>query len=473
MKIRFIEPGNPPYKPSVFNAFIYDKYIRTPSHGLMTIATVADNYLNKNERTSDVLMYSESITKINWQDCFDADIIFITMFTYQAERGYRLGRIFKKYSNAVIVFGGLHATAIPEEAARYCDYILTGEGEESIIDFIDAVKNNEPMTFPGLKYIKNGKLISTGSRKPPENINIIPNRYLAYGYKKATKYNTIWPQVHASRGCPHNCDYCAVIRHFGRKVRTRTPENVVEDIRRAVEFHKDTFPPRLVNILWITDDNFFADRKWAVSVLKAIIRSGIKYNFTIQARYEVGFDNEMLLLLKKAGFTEIAMGIEFIDDENFNAYNKKSTRSEIIDSIRNIQAHGIRVRGLFIMGADHHKKGCGKQLADFVKNNGICGVLIQGMYFVPGTPVYEATKDRLLHKNWSKYNGNIVHMTKNISPRDMQLEIIDASRRIYSLSNVITTLFSDKKAEEKALFLGEALWHFDTRRNLFREFPLF
>jgi hypothetical protein len=110
------------------------------------------------------------------------------------------------------------------------------------------------------------------------------------------------------------------------------------------------------HVLWITDDNFFADRDWAVSVLQAIIASGIKYNYTIQARFEVGFDDEMLDLMKKAGFVELAMGIEFIEDEAFERYHKKSTRSEIIRAIKNIQRHGLRVRGLFILGADNHAR---------------------------------------------------------------------------------------------------------------------
>jgi radical SAM superfamily enzyme YgiQ (UPF0313 family) len=382
MKIRFIEPGNPPFKPSLLNHFVYDKYIRTPSHGLILLATIAKKHVD------DVLFYSESITEVDWSDCFSADIIFIGMFTYQATRAREIAEKIRQNSKAIIVFGGLHATADVINAVKYCDYVLLGEGDESVVDFINAVRDEKRLDFEGLAYLENGEIINTGMRRPPENIDTVLDRSLCFGYREATKYNTIWPQVHASRGCPHNCDYCAVVRHFGRKVRTRTPESVIEDIKLAIAFH-DNKPKRLVNLLWLTDDNFFADREWAKEILNAIIDNEIKYNFTIQARYEVGFDDEILDLMKRAGFVEIAMGIEFIDDDNFNAYNKKSTKEEIIDSIKNIQKHGLRVRGLFIMGADHHREGCGKELAEFVMNNDICGVLIQGMYFVPGTPVYD------------------------------------------------------------------------------------
>ncbi|MEL7657209.1 MAG: radical SAM protein, partial [Bacillota bacterium] len=278
-------------------------------------------------------------------------------------------------------------------------------------------------------------------------------------------YNTLWPQVHASRGCPHNCDYCAVVRHFGRNVRKRTPENVIEDMKQAIEFHERKRIPRMSRVLWFTDDNFFADREWAISVLNAIIGSGIKYSFTVQARYEIGFDDEMLKLLKKAGFIEIAMGIEFLEDEAFEEYHKKSSYNEIVKSIHNIQKYDLNVRGLFIVGADNHEKGVGDRIVDFVLEHDIHGILIQSMYFVPGTPVYEMNKDRLLHRDWSKYNGNVVHYPKNISPYDLQCEIIHAIDRLYSVKRLIHVLRHEKWLD-KVMYIGEYFWQKSVRTDL-------
>lgn len=87
--------------------------------------------------------------------------------------------------------------------------------------------------------------------------------------------------------------------------------------------------PRLSNCVWITDDNFAEDRDWAVSVLNEIINSGIKYNFSVQARFEVGFDNELLELMKRAGFVELALGIEFLNDDSFKEFHKKSNYNDI------------------------------------------------------------------------------------------------------------------------------------------------
>lgn len=463
-KVRFIEPGSRPYRKSIENLYTYDKYIRTPSVGLNTLATIVKRYV------PDTFMYSESISKIVKPDVMDADIIFIGIFTFSAVRGYKLARYFKKNTNAVVVMGGLHASMNYEEAVRYCDYVLLGEGDESVVELIKCLSKGQKVAFPGVAYRQGDEVVCTGERRPPENIDVIPDRNLVYRYRKMTRYNTIWPQVHASRGCPHNCDYCAVVRHFGRRVRTRSPQNVVEDIKESIAFFERGHLPRLNKILWITDDNFFADREWAVEVLQAIIDSGIRYNFTIQARYEVGFDNEMLDLLKRAGFKELAMGIEFLEDEAFDNYHKKSTHSEIVASIKNIQKHGMSVRGLFILGADNHTAGVGDRLADFVIRHHITGVLIQSMYFVPGTPVYEANRNNLLHRNWAKYKGHVVHMPKNISPYDLQLENIRASERIYSVKRLLRALLVEDMVH-KVTFLGEFFWQRSIRKDLEAELP--
>jgi radical SAM superfamily enzyme YgiQ (UPF0313 family) len=428
----------------------------------MILATIVQNI------EQNVRIYSESISKILWDDVFDADIVFISIFTFNANRGYELAKHIRENSRAKIVFGGLHATLNPSETCKHCDYVLIGEGDESILDLIQYVRSNKPIDFPGVAYWSEDHVVITEKRTPPHNINVIPNRNLLYNYKKMTGYNTIWPQVHASRGCPYNCDYCALVHAFGRQVRFRSPENIIEDIRQAISFHESGH--RIAKVLWITDDNFFANREWAKSVLRSIIQANFKYSFTIQARYDVGFDDEMLSLLKEAGFMEIAIGIEFLEDEAFETYSKTCTYSEIQQAIKNIQKHELRVRGLFIVGADNHCKGVGDRLADFVIKHNICGVLIQSMYFIPGTPVFESHKDKLLHEDWSKCTGNVVHYPENISPYDLQKEIMHASRKIYSVKRLISAVFTCRGID-RVLFIGEFFWQQNVRRRLANELP--
>jgi radical SAM superfamily enzyme YgiQ (UPF0313 family) len=134
VKIRFLEPSNLPYRRSPKNLFVYDKYIRNPSQGAMTLATIV------HREYPDVLMFSESISKVIWDDVFTSDVVSISIFTFNADRGFELADLIHKNGNATIVFGGLHATLCPDEAARHADYVLIGEGDEIILPFLHALE---------------------------------------------------------------------------------------------------------------------------------------------------------------------------------------------------------------------------------------------------------------------------------------------------------------------------------------------
>ncbi|MGC4121234.1 MAG: radical SAM protein [Myxococcales bacterium] len=465
-KLRFVEPGDhSPYQDSLLNFVTYNKHIKNPSTGLNILATIAKRHVN------DTLMYSESISAIDLDDVGSADVIFFSINTFNATRGYQLADELRQRSRAVLVFGGMHASLNWTEAIAHCDFVLTGDGDESIVDLLRALDRNEEPEFPGLVKRRQGRVVYTGPRAQPEEIDTIPDRSLIVGYERlARRYDTLWPQVHASRGCPHACDYCAVIAHFGRKIRKRSPANVVEDIRQAVAFHRRRFIPRLNTVVWITDDNFAHDRDWAISVLKAIIASGIRARYSVQARYEIGFDDELLELMREAGFVEVALGIEFLDDRAFETYRKHSKREEIVRAIANIRRHGVGVRGLFIVGGEWDAPGVGRRIADFVIENGIHGALVQSMFFTPGTPVYERSKSALLHQNWEKYDGTVVHWPQQMHPAQLQREIIEASARIYSVGRLVRALLR-APGILKVLFIGEFLWQRSLRKELRRELP--
>lgn len=477
MKVRFIEPAERPYRPSLLNNLVYNRYIRTPSQGVMTLATIA------NKTVEDVLAYSESISEVDWEDVLTADVICISIFTFNAERGYRIADLLRSNGDALVIIGGLHATLVPEETALHADLVMLGEGDETmpfVLNEIregrmspesikDHVEGTSLAAREGFAWMDaEGRFRSTGTATPPLQIDTVPNRHLLYRFKEMTSYNTIWPQVHASRGCPHSCDYCGLVAAFGSTVRTRSPEAVIEDIMQAIDFF-DTGNHRLAKMLWITDDNFFANRKWALSVLRLIVDRGIEYNFTVQARSEVGFDDEMLEALKRAGFSELAMGIEFIEDEAFKINHKASSVAQIKASIRNIQAHGLRVRGLFILGADNHTPGISERLVRFVKENGISGVLLQAMYFIPGTRSYEEHRSELIPKSpWSRCVGRAVHHPKHMSARQLQQEVINASKAIYAPKELLAALVT-KRGIERLLLIGEFFWQASERYDMERE----
>ena len=89
---------------------------------------------------------------------------------------------------------------------------------------------------------------------------------------------------------------------------------------------------------------------------------------------------------------------------------------------------------------------------------------------MPGPPVYESHKNRLLHKDWSRDNGNAVHIPEKMTPYELQLENIRASKKIYSFPRLVHALLHED-ALHKLLFLGEFFWHMSIRADLRKELP--
>ena len=107
----------------------------------MTLTTIVKRHIE------DTLMYSESISLVKWNDVFSADIVFIGIFTFNASRGYEIAKYIKQNSNALVVMGGLHASLNYTETVQHCDYVLLGEGDESILDFYLCITKQESVEF--------------------------------------------------------------------------------------------------------------------------------------------------------------------------------------------------------------------------------------------------------------------------------------------------------------------------------------
>jgi hypothetical protein len=106
-----------------------------------------------------------------------------------------------------------------------------------------------------------------------------------------------------------------------------------------------------------------------------------------------------------------------------------------------------------------------------VDKHKIHGLLLQSMYFTPSTPAYEANKNRLIHGDWSKHAGHVVHYPKNISPYDLQMEVINALSTLYSPKRLIKALLL-ADWHTKMMFFGEFFWHRSIVSDLKKELPL-
>ena len=174
----------------------------TPSAGPVVIASL----LKKNGH--DVEVISEYVTEFDLDDVENADLIGISITTYNATRGYDIaGQIDKP-----IVFGGFHASLMPEESLEHGDYVIRGDGF-SLVQLVEYLQGNSDIQLreiPNLVYRDNGQIVSNSVAS--QVVNIVPDYSLVKDYFKlnVNRLLRIPLLVNASRGCTFNCSFCSI-----------------------------------------------------------------------------------------------------------------------------------------------------------------------------------------------------------------------------------------------------------------------
>lgn len=339
--------------------FIYPREMDNYSHplGILYIAS----YLEKEGHKVKVIDNSlkDSIHDIALAACKKTpDIIGISAATSQINMAIDIAREIKKISHIPIMIGGIHPTIMPyETAANGCfDYIIVGEGEHTTSELLRAIQTNkEPKNIKGLLYKKNGKLIFTGHRPLIEDLDSLPPpaRHLLAedAYFAPPKIRAFWANRTAnmmvSRGCPYGCIFCSNHLMFGRKVRFRSPEKIMEEI-------KDLKLKYNIDSLRFDDDTFTTNKEWAIKFCRLLRKlckdNGWKaFRWTCQTRVNT-VTPEVLLEMKKAGCGEIDFGVESGSPRMLKILEKGITVEQVIKAFDMTRRFGILRGGTFIVG---------------------------------------------------------------------------------------------------------------------------
>lgn len=441
MKVKIIEPYHLDKR--------YDVRSLTPSLGPVVIASLLE------QRGHEVEVISEYVTRLNFDELDEANLVGISLTTYNAGRGFEIAQRIRGPK----VFGGFHASLMPEECLKYGDYVIKGDGHSlaQLVDFLSEGGTGDLHEIPNLVYKNNGHIIYT--REEPKALNVIPDFSLVKNYDKMNlnSFLRIPMLANASRGCHHKCTFCC-IREIYKDFRRKDKTVVAKSIQSLAKMNHPL--PRLYpRGIWITDDNFFTDMKWAKEVLEELSRIRTGCELLIQARVDVAYDEELLELMQRAGISRLYLGIESLNQKSLDNFEKNASLPDIEYAVKKIRTYGIDIYGLFIFGDDEFKKGDGARVATFARRSGLSGVLIQPLTPFPGTELFRKLKaeNRILHENWNEYNGKVVFQPKNVTPRELLEEIYVCYRKVFSPFRVMKYLLSGKKGLRLGL-LGEAIF---------------
>jgi radical SAM superfamily enzyme YgiQ (UPF0313 family) len=331
------------------------------------------------------------------------DVVAITSMTPQIYSALEIAEMAKEQGCTTII-GGYHPTLVPEFVAKheYVDFTVRGEGENTfkeLIDYIDGNKNNVSIEdIDGISYLnKDGKIIHNADRHLERNLDNfpMPRRDLLKG-KLYTYLGTTTRQVETSRGCPHNCKFCCIIkmwRNPNQPITYRT-KSISRIMREVYDVNKREKP----DFIFFCEDNFTINVKRTNKILDTIIKSGIhdKMHFSCQSRVDTLYRNpDLIEKLYQANFRQVFLGIESVHQQSLDAMNKKNTTPAMVKTVvKSLRDKGISIFGGVIIGFPGETKRMVRQNIQNTIDLDLDCVQFTPITAFPGTEFYDEMKEK-------------------------------------------------------------------------------
>lgn len=396
-------------------------YSRTslPRVGLATLGAI----LNKKGYTCDI--WIKPITDSERQKLKTYDVVGIGSLSSTIDEAYSLADELRAHG-VTVVMGGPHVSFLTEEALGHCDYVVRGEGDLAFPALIDALNDKTPVDgIQGVSFNDQNSEKHIGEFSPHIDLSTCPSPDFLCSPQISKK--DIPPIVITSRGCPHNCSFCSVTPIFGRKYRFKSHEQVIEEIR-----------PVQHRSICFGDDNFCANPVRTKSLLREMIaKDAVPLRWSGQMCVDAASDMEMLSLMQKTRCRIVYVGIESVDPETLKKYGKIHHLDAIKRCVDNLHKHDIGIHGMFVVDT-HDKPDAAEKIVDAAIDLDIDTIQVFSITPFPGTRAYDDNKDRVLHQDWTKYDGmHVVVRPEHLTPHELQKNIIHQMQRFYSMKRVL------------------------------------
>ncbi len=418
-KIVFIEPNPPDFH--IFSRMII------PRLGTVLLGTTLKQHGYK------VKSYVECVGQLDLEDVFSADAVGISTITSTTPRAYEMARLIKKMGIPVFM-GGPHVSFMPDEALEHCDYVLRGEADDCIVDFIKALEKGEGFEkIPGLSYRRDGKVVHNKISSFCENLDSLPcpDFSIVKGLETDAYRNLSITPMMTSRGCPYDCCFCSVTSMFGHKFRWRSTERVLEELRINREQGGDW--------VFFYDDIFNANRTRTKKLLQAMIENDLAPPWTAQVRVEVAKDPELMELMRRSHCHTLYIGFESINPATLKAYNKKQSLEDIERCIKTLHKNRIRIHGMFVLGSDEDTTDTIHETVKFAKKTDLETIQFLILTPLPGTKQFQdfERQGRIISHDWSLYDAHhVVFEPKRMSYYELQNETLRATKEFYSYGQI-------------------------------------
>ncbi len=356
------------------------------------------------------------------------DVVGFSTLAYDFDISKEVARILKrKNPNVQIIFGGAHASSCPEIVKdKSIDYVVLGEGEETFIELLDALETGKDLScVKGIAYFDHEFHLNEGHERidnldglpyPIRNKELISQcKISGLIYPPAT--NQCCPcQITYSRGCSHNCKFCASVKTWGRKVSWRSASNVVDEIISL----QNKFG---TNLLLFTDLTFNLNRTRVFELCDEILNRKVKIHWLVMCRPEQ-IDKELLIKMRDAGCSKISYGIESLSAETLGRI--KPDMKKVLPTIESTLAltndSGIITKAYLIIGYPWETKESLMNMGRMLNKLPIDELRMSFLTPFPGTLLYKEFKDDgyILTDDLRRYTSEeSIVKTEGLSPDEL------------------------------------------------------
>lgn len=317
-------------------------------------------------------------TEADWKWC---DLVILSAMLVQKADFQALIRKATRLGKPVAV-GGPYPTSVPQDALEAgADFLILDEGEMTVPKFLDALQQGE----------------TQGIFRSVEKPDVTQSPMPRFDLLRRDAYFMM--AIQFSRGCPFNCEFCDIISLYGRKSRTKEPQQALAELQTLYDLGWR-------GAIFVVDDNFIGNQRNVKRFLRELIpwmqQHNYPFTFITEASVNLAEDDELLQLMGEAGFNAVFLGIETPDQDSLHVTRKvQNTRNPLIEACQKINEAGMLIYAGFILGFDGERAGAGDRIQAFVEQTSIPQPMLGILQALPNTALWERLKQeqRLIESN--------------------------------------------------------------------------